>query len=76
MTSFSSRIDEPKLRYIAAIVASDGSIAMLGISDSGGRSARTWFTRVEMSASAAAALKFSLSRAWIVDRPCTLSDSM
>ena len=47
-----------------------------GTSASGGRSARTWLTRALMSASALAASKLSLSRTLIVDRPCTLCDSM
>jgi hypothetical protein len=34
-------MSEPNVRYIAAICASDGSIAIAGISASGGRSART-----------------------------------
>ena len=49
---------------------------MAGTSASGGRSARTWFTRALMSASAFDALKFSLSLTLIVDSPCTLCDSM
>ena len=67
---------ELKLRYIAAVWASDGCRLMAGISDSGGRSARTWFTRVLMSARALAPSKLSLRRTLMVDRPCTLCDSM
>ena len=67
---------EPKLRYIAANCASDGSMLIAGISASGGRSARTWLTRALMSASASAALKLSFSRTLIVERPWTLCDSM
>jgi hypothetical protein len=63
-------------RYIDANCASEGSSAMAGTSASGGRSARTWFTRAEMSASAPAASKFSLRRTLMVDRPCTLSEAM
>jgi hypothetical protein len=48
---------------------------MLGISASGGRSARTWLTRVLMSASAIAGLKLSFSRTLIVESPGVLSDS-
>jgi hypothetical protein len=76
VTWFSARIDEPKLRYIAATCASDGSIWIVGSSASGGRSPRTWITRVVMSASARAASKFSSRRTLIVDSPCTLCDSM
>ena len=47
-----------------------------GISASGGRSARTWFTRALMSDSALGALKFSFRRTLIVDRPWVLCDSM
>ena len=71
--SFTSDV---KPRYIAAICASDGSTWIDGTCASGGRSARTWFTRALMSASASAALKFSFSRTLIVDRPRTLCDSM
>jgi 16S rRNA G1207 methylase RsmC len=63
---------EPKLMYIAATCASDGSMLMAGTSASGGRSARTWFTRVLMSASASAAGKFNFSRTLMVERPWTL----
>ena len=47
-----------------------------GTSASGGRSARTWFTRALMSASAFAALKLSFRRTLMVERPCVLCDSM
>jgi len=47
-----------------------------GTSASGGRSARTWLTRALMSASAFAALKLSLSRTLMVERPWVLCDSM
>ena len=49
---------------------------MAGTSASGGRSARTWFTRALMSASASAASKFSFRRTLMVDRPWSLCDSM
>ncbi len=62
--------------YIAAIWASDGSMLIAGISASGGRSARTWLTRVLMSASASPAGKLSFRRTLMVDSPCTLWDSM
>ncbi len=75
MTWLSASTGDEKLRYIAAIAASDGSIAIAGISASGGRSARTWSTRVLMSASAVAGSTSSLSRTLIVDSPCTLCDS-
>jgi hypothetical protein len=42
----------------------------------GGKSARTWFTRVLMSARALAPSKLSFRRTLMVDRPCTLCDSM
>jgi hypothetical protein len=67
---------EPKLRYMAANCESEGSMLMAGISASGGRSARTWFTRALMSESAADALKLSFSRTLIVERPWMLCDSM
>ena len=51
---------EPKLRYIAANCASDGSMLMAGTSASGGRSARTWFTRALMSASALGGVEVQL----------------
>jgi hypothetical protein len=72
----SSRIGESNDRYIAAICASDGSMLIAGISASGGRSWRTWFTRALMSESAFAALTFSFRRTLIVERPWTLCDSM
>jgi hypothetical protein len=75
VTWLSSRIVDPNDKYIAAICASEGSIAIDGTSASGGRSARTWFTRALMSASALPALKFSFSRALIVESPCALCDS-
>jgi len=76
VTWLSSSTSEVKPRYIAAIWASEGSTWIAGTWASGGRSARTWSTRELMSASASAALKFSLRRTLIVDSPSTLCDSM
>ena len=76
MTWFSSRMSEPKLRYIAANCESEGSMLIAGTSASGGRSARTWFTRAVTSASARAASKLSLRRTLTVESPWVLCDSM
>ncbi len=69
-------MSELKLRYIAAIWASAGSMLMIGTSASGGRSPRTWSTFEPISARAEVASWLRRRMTLISERPCMDEDSM